>query len=264
MKYASMIARFSNSLWASTSGTMEAVYRMISGNGFKADMDDVEGKERPISYAAGSVRVIQVYGIIGRNLSLMETLCGGMDVNTIRAEAEKAVNDTNVKTIIFDFDSPGGVVHGGPELAKYIRSIEKETIAYTGGQCASMAYYLASACDVVLCSPSSSVGSVGVYMAWIDQSKRMDREGDELVIIKAGTEKAAFLDGQLNDVARETLLESANSIYEGFKAFIRAEGRTVDDKYLQGMAYNGDKALEIGLVDGLYDTIEQLIMEVVQ
>ena len=265
MKYASMIARFNNSLWAATPATMEAVFKALTGSApMKASSDDGEYDLDEMSYDVGPVRVIRCYGIIGRNLSSLEMMCGGIDVNTIRGVAEKAESDPLIQTVIFDWDSPGGVVHGIPELAAYIRGMTKQTIAWTGGMCASAGYYVASACDVVSCAASADVGSVGVYMAWIDHSKRMEREGDELIVIKAGTEKAAFLDGQLNDTARAALQESADDMYNKFKSFILASGRTIDDQYLQGMSYNGSKALEIGMVDVIHETIETLITEVLK
>ena len=77
------------------------------------------------------------------------------------------------------------------ELANKIRDLAKPTMAYTDSEMASAAYWIASAADKVVASPSSTVGSVGVYMVVADYSKAAEAQGIKMVVIKSGKFKGA-------------------------------------------------------------------------
>ena len=100
-----------------------------------------------------------------------------VDVEDVEEMLEEAHRDPEVEVIIFDFDSPGGTVTGVPELAARIRACEKRTVGWTCKQSCSASMWLMSQCDEVYVSPSSVVGSIGVYIAMLDESKALELEG---------------------------------------------------------------------------------------
>lgn len=67
-------------------------------------------------------------------------------------------------TIVFDIDSPGGDVSGVESLVAQIESRPGVTLAEISGDCASAAYWIASACDKVTAVPSALIGSIGTMM----------------------------------------------------------------------------------------------------
>ena len=66
--------------------------------------------------------------------------------------------------IIFDLDSPGGVVYGVPELAAKIRAFRntKPIYAVANSEAGSAAYWIGSAASKFYVTPSGQVGSIGV------------------------------------------------------------------------------------------------------
>jgi membrane-bound ClpP family serine protease len=82
-------------------------------------------------------------------------------------------NDPNVKAVVIDVDSPGGSVDGVAELFDQIYSARgsKPITAISNTLMASAAYWIGTAADELVVSPSGQVGSVGVYMVHDDFSK---------------------------------------------------------------------------------------------
>lgn len=260
MKYASMISRFNATIWCATEQTVKAISSLLYSAANSLPIPQGTKKEIASVEVVNRVGVIQIYGVIGRHLSDMELACGGCDVDMIRAQFDEMVDNPEIYIIALDIDSPGGSVAGVPELAQHIRNSVKPVIAWTGLQMCSAAYYIGAAASYLSMASSAISGCVGVYTAWIDSAKRMDREGDAWVIIKAGTEKACGLDGQMTEKAFAEKQEDCNATYSKFKEFV-TKTRIISDEYLQGMAYNGEKSLSIGMVDGLHDTLTDLIKE---
>jgi signal peptide peptidase SppA len=107
-------------------------------------------------------------------------------------------------------------VQGTPELAKRIfdaRGKGKQLIAVSNGCMASAAYWICSACDEIVGSPSSETGSIGVFTVHVDQSGMNEMLGLKYTLIKAGEHKAegnpweplgadaeAFIQGQVDEM----------------------------------------------------------------
>ncbi len=141
---------------------------------------------KSLAHKLNSISVISIDGIIGKHLSNMDIECGGVDLDMVATALEDAVNDPQIKTIVLYFNSPGGTTTGVKEVAQMIAEATKvkEVIGYTDTLCASAAYYLASQCTVLYCSPSSDVGSIGVYSIYFDESVSLS---NEQVLPKSGS-----------------------------------------------------------------------------
>lgn len=200
------------------------------------------------------VAVIEVHGIIGKHLSAMETECGGCDVDAIAASLDAALAAPEVTAILLDFDSPGGVVTGVPELAAKIREADrvKPVYAYTSAQCCSAAYWLAAAARKVYTAPSADLGSIGVYMALVDDTEWWSKQGYKLELIKAGEFKAMGLSGKgLTDKEREMLQADVDATYAMFVGDIRKR-RAIADSTAQGQTFMGEAAVSAFLADAIY------------
>jgi len=106
-------------------------------------------------------------------------LFGGTSITGFRAAFRQALRDPSVSAIIFDVDSPGGTIDGVPELADEIFAARgrKPMVAVANTQMASAAYWIASAADEIVVTPSGSVGSIGVLTAREDLSRATQMAG---------------------------------------------------------------------------------------
>ncbi|MFA5262363.1 MAG: S49 family peptidase [Opitutaceae bacterium] len=216
------------------------------------------------SATRSTVGVVEISGIIGKRLDSMETECGGCDLDSVEADIRNAVADPLVKSIVLYFDSPGGSVTGVPELADKIRSWTKEKpiYAYTTTMMCSAAYWLASACSGVFAAGSSDVGSIGVYMAWLDCSEMYAKEGLKLELIKAGARKGEGIEGSsLSDETRTAWQAEVDSLWQQFKSAVLIDRPGVPEPAMQGQSLMGTDAKAAGLVDEVIPDLATLISE---
>jgi signal peptide peptidase SppA len=223
----------------------------------------------PQSRAPGAVAVIPVVGII--------TQRGGVDMETseplfsaakLAAQVQMLVADENVSAIVLDVDSPGGSVFGVQEAADAIFKARgsKPIVAVANSLAASAAYWLASAADELVVTPSGLVGSVGVIAAHEDLSARLEMLGVKVTLITAGKYKAEGHPAMpLDDEAKDEMQRRVDKYYGAFVSGVaRNRGTGVDDvrdNYGGGRVFDPKEAVAIGMADRvgtLAETIDGL------
>jgi ClpP class serine protease len=125
---------------------------------------------------------------------------------------------------------------------------------------ASAAYWIGSAADRVISSPSATVGSIGVYLAIPDYSKAAEMAGIKLVVIKSGKFKGAGIEGtSLNADQVENLQASVDAIHADFKAAVSMKRKMVKADAMEGQTFSGKQAAQQGLVTGLSDSFNEAL-----
>jgi HK97 family phage prohead protease len=216
--------------------------------------------------AANGVAVIPVYGVIAQRMSMFDEISGGTSCEAISKSLRVALADETIGSVVFDIDSPGGTVTGVPELAAEIYAArgQKPLIAVANGMAASAAYWIASACDKIVVTPSGEVGSIGVYTTHQDLSAMLEKEGVKITFIQAGKYKT---DGNPYEPASESFLADAKDGVDKFYGmFTRgvAGGRDVSvEKVLsdfgQGRMLLAEDAVAAGMADEVA-TLDQVLL----
>jgi len=203
---------------------------------------------------------IPIHGVIGKNLSDLEKMCGCCDIEDVEEMLEDAVKDSTITTIVFEIDSPGGCSVGVPELANRIKSCAKNTIAFTDNEACSAAYWLGSQAKAFYATPSSTVGSIGVYIAYPDESAAYEEAGVKMDVIKAGIYKGAGIPGtSLDDKQRAMLQSEVLEIFGEFKSAVKGVREFVEDDSMEGQTFSGRKGAEAGLVTGLVMGFDEMM-----
>ena len=216
--------------------------------------------EKPTLEKFPPFAVIPVKGVIGKNLSELESLCGCCDIHDVEEMLEECERDTSIKTIILDIDSPGGTSVGVPELANRIKNCSKEVISFTGNECCSAAYWLGSQASSFYATPSSSVGSIGVYIAFPDVSEAYKMEGVKMDVIKSGAYKGAGIPGtSLDENQRKMLQQEVSDIHVDFKEAVKSVRSFVEDSSMEGQMFSGKRGAEAGLVTSLINGFDELM-----
>ena len=205
--------------------------------------------------------IVPVKGVIGANLSELESMCGCCDISDVEEMLEECERDPAIKTIILDIDSPGGTSVGVPELANRIKNSKKEVISFTASECCSAAYWIGSQANAgFYATGSSTVGSVGVYIAYPDCSEAYKMEGVRMDVIRAGAMKGAGIPGTSLDAGQRQMLQNeVNEIWADFKAAVKGVREFVDDASMEGQTFSGKKAAEAGMVTGLVNGFDELM-----
>jgi signal peptide peptidase SppA len=174
----------------------------------------------------------------------------------IRRQMNAALEDDDVKVIVFDVDSPGGEAAGCFELAEEIRASReiKPSIAVVDSLSASAGYALASAATRMVATPSSKVGSIGVVAMHIDFSGALDQAGIEITYIEApkgGMKTAGTPYRRLDKRAEAYFQDFVDAGYEDFVALI-GENRGLEDAAIretEARVFRAEEALALGLID---------------
>lgn len=260
MKYQHILQKVYHEPWLITPGAHASIVALIEsrilnaeprsereGTDYCGDKVEVEQME-----VRNGIAHIPIGGVIGRKLTGFEKGMGAVDVLDVEREINQAEDDPRVKGIILDFDSPGGMVSGTPELAERIAQVDKAIFAYTEGMMASAAYWIASACDQIYATRSADIGSIGVYIPWVDSSERYKEAGYTVKVIKSGKYKGMGYPGTPLTDDQETLLqERVNAIASEFYQQVRNARGEVDDETMQGQTFDGRESAARGLIDGI-------------
>lgn len=204
--------------------------------------------------------IVPVHGIISKNISEMESLCGCCDIHDVEEMLEECERDPSITTIILDIDSCGGTSVGVPELANRIKNSSKKVISFTSNEACSAAYWIGSQASEFYATPSSTVGSVGVYICFNDISKMFEMEGVKAEVIKSGIFKGAGLQGtSLDDNQRSMLQAEVIDIHQDFKTAVKAVRSFVEDSSMEGQCFSGKRGAEAGLITGLVNGFDELM-----
>ncbi len=149
------------------------------------------------------------------------------------------------------------------ETALLIRQLglTHNTVAFTDTLCASAGYWLASQCHRITCTYSATVGSIGVYTAWYDETKRLEKEGITLVAFYAGKYKISGIDGrELTKDEKELFQTGVDKCYADFVSAVRFLRPEIPDSSLQGQCFDsGDDAVIAGIVDEVVADFDEVV-----
>jgi HK97 family phage prohead protease len=270
-RYHRVTSAIAGAKWAILPEKLETICALIDAraNGQEATKEEIRAALQAAHSDAptetGTVAVIPVYGTISQRMSMFDEFSGGTSCEAISNQLRTALADESVSSIVFDIDSPGGTVTGVPELAAEIIAARgtKPIIAVANGMAASAAYWIASAADKIVVTPSGEVGSVGVYCTHQDVSGAMDKAGVKITFIKAGTYKAEGNPyGPLSESTEAYIQDGVDKFYDMFtSAVAQGRGVTQDEvlaKFGQGRMVMAKDAVAAGMVDEIA-TLDQVL-----
>ena len=200
------------------------------------------------------VAVIPIQGTLVQKLGTLRPYSGMTGYDGIRACFLQALNDSDVKAICLDIDSPGGEVAGCFDLADVIYASRgsKPIWAILSESAYSAAYALASAADKIIVPRTGGVGSVGVIVMHVDWSQKIKSDGLQVTIITYGDRKAESNPYEpLSDTARKAIQADIDEMGRLFVSTVsRNRGiaeRTVRDT--EAACFLGADGVQLGLAD---------------
>jgi signal peptide peptidase SppA len=201
--------------------------------------------------------VIPCEGVIGRKFDNILYSSGVTSIDIFQRLVDTAAGDDDVESILLVFDSPGGIVTGTPEAANAVAKARaiKPVIAFADGLCDSAAYWIASQADYIYATPSADVGSIGCYLAVLDESRACEMDGIKTELFKSGRFKGMGYPGTtLNDEQRTMLQAGVDRIARQFKAAVNSgRKKVIAEEVMQGQSFAVEDAKTIGLIDEITD-----------
>lgn len=210
---------------------------------------------------ANSTVIVPISGAIMKE----DADCGPIGSMTIASYINEISQIKNVATILFDIDSPGGMVDGTQTLAQAIKNSPKKTIGLVNdGMAASAAYWIASGCDELYCSQKTDVvGSIGVYVTFADFKAYYEKEGlkiHEIYSNRSSEKNKDYKDALAGNY--DGIKANLDFIADEFISAVKTNRPNINlsaGNPFKGATFYAEQALEIGLIDGIKSLNEILL-----
>lgn len=193
-----------------------------------------------------NIAVITIAGPLTKG----DQYCGPAGMKSIGEWIQSADNDPNAHAIMLNIDSPGGSVAGTEELVNIVLGTKKSIVAFVDDMAASAAYWIASACDEIICNNTTAqVGSIGVVTSFMDAQPAMEALGYKFHVITAPQ--------SINKVKMWQQLREGN--YEEYKENVL---RTFAQKFIDQVKANRPNVEESQLIADIFfakDVVGSLI-----
>lgn len=231
-------------------------YLTLRNTGMLAQVETVSADmDKPT--AVGKIGLINIHGSLTNKP--VESLCGatGTSYAGLMSQMYELV-DLGCKTIVLDISSGGGEAFNCFQTADAMRKLADDNgvylISYVQDCAASAAYALCVLSDEVVAHPQGQVGSVGVLIALMNNSKALEQAGLSRTFVTAGANKIPFdADGGFRDEFVAGLQEQVNELYGEFVDHVaKYTGLSVDEiKSTEASMFRASKALELGLINSI-------------
>ncbi len=203
---------------------------------------------------APRVNVLHLQGVISS-----QSRGSALNDRAVAPLIEKAFSKGRPSAVALVLNSPGGSPVQSSLIGARIRRLAEEkqvpVHAFVEDVAASGGYWLASAADHIWVDRCSVVGSIGVISASFGAHELIARHGVERRVHTAGKSKSMldpFRPEREEDVARLDAI--LGQIHEAFMSQVkerRGAKLPQDENLFTGEVWVGEKAVEIGLADGI-------------
>lgn len=208
-----------------------------------------------LHYQESNLGVIHISGPLTNKSTGWEAFCGGTSYESIKEDFE-ALLEAGTKTVAFMVESGGGEAYGMMDTGNYLRKLADENnvkiISYVDGLSASAAYGLTAISDEIITNKNSEIGSIGVLIRLMNDSKALEMEGYERSFISAGTQKIPFAeDGSFRKEFLDDLQYKVDVLYKDFTEYV-AEHRNLSVEAVRNTQANtflAEDAIALGLAD---------------
>ena len=206
---------------------------------------------------------IKINGVIGNAGKFKQ----GIDFSGQEEIIKKAFSLKKAIAIAITINSPGGSPVQSHLIYKFIRAQakknKKKVIVFAEDVAASGGYLIACAGDEIYANSSSIIGSIGVIYSSFGFTELIKKIGVERRVHTAGKNKSTldpFLDEKTEDIERLKTIQ-----LDLHKDFIKVVEESRSSKLnkseielFSGEFWSGNKAKELGLVDGIGNANEVL------
>src|SRR3989338_1931757 len=174
------------------------------------------------------------------------------DINYLIRQANE---DDDIKAILIEVDSHGGLPVAGEEVANALKNSTKPTVAVIRQSGLSAAYWAVSGADHIFASRNSDIGSIGVTSSYLANVGKNQKDGNDDVQLSSGKYKdAGDPDRPLTEEERQLFLRDIKIVHENFIAdvAINRDIPVIDvQKIADGSSVLGDRAKELRLIDDI-------------
>ncbi len=211
--------------------------------------------DRPLSIdGADHVAVVTAQG----NIVPGSQTLGVIGADAIAEQLRETAEQEGLRAVVLRLTTGGGSVFASEIVREEVARIRAQgipVVASMGSVAASGGYYIATAAEHIVATPTTLTGSIGVFAAFPTLEKLLERGG--VYTDGVGTTPLAGglrPDRSLAPALSDAIQQSVDQLYEGFLALVmdsRSLDRAQAEAVAEGRVFSAEKALAMGLVDEL-------------
>ena len=229
--------------------------------GMRGGIDEYPELTERWSYGRGHTKVVRISytGPIMRQAQSSGLFASRMNpVEDMHQKIRAATNDSDVRAILVEMDSPGGGVTPSDELYHALKTFkesrsDRTVLVFMRDLAASGGYYVSMAADWIIAEPTTILGSIGVIMSSINVEQLSQKVGVSDVTIKSGKNKDLLNPFQQPSEEQLALLQGMiDSMHQRFMQIV-SDSRGIPMKELteiaDGRILDAQQARQLNLVD---------------
>lgn len=214
-----------------------------------------------------TIPTLRLSGVIGQ-AGFMRS---GLSISSLNKLIDKLFADKKAPAIALIINSPGGSPTQSSLIAKKIIDLakkkNKKVLSFVEDVAASGGYWLACAGDEIYIDSNSIVGSIGVISPGFGFVDLLKKIGVERRVYTSGKSKSfldPFKEEKKEDIDR--LKKIQEQIHDNFIDYVKQRrGSKINDSKIDeifsGLFWVGQKAIDLGLADGLGSVNEIIEMK---
>ncbi|AAU03981.1 signal peptide peptidase SppA [Rickettsia typhi] len=183
---------------------------------------------------------------------------------------KKIIDNSHIKALIVNVNSPGGTVVGSEKIYNILRKIsaKKPVVVVMGTMATSGGYLISLGGDYIISHNGTITGSIGVILQTAEVTELAQKLGIKFNNFKSGAFKAVPNPTEkLTEEVRVAVMENIEDTYKFFIELV-SERRSLPieevHKLADGRVYSGRQAFKLRLVDtiGSEDTALKWLQEI--
>lgn len=210
--------------------------------------------------------IVELHGVLIDRAPYIGAFWGMTAYEGIQEQCRRLASNDDVKRIVLDINSPGGMVLGIEACANALAALadKKPMFAIANNMACSGGYWLAAIADELSITPNGEVGSIGVVVSRVSYSEMLEREGIAAHMFTAGAAKG---DGRaysiLTDSEAAETQYGIDRVYQKFAAHVAKHRGMSDDavRETDARCFSGADAIDAGLADRT-ETLEELVARI--
>ena len=199
-----------------------------------------------------NIAIITVDGAMTKKNTWINAMCGGFaSYDILFGYIDKAEKDVNVDTIVFNIDTPGGMVDGVDEIGEKIYNSKKRTITYYNNLGASAGIWAFSSSKEIYANQTAELGSIGVVLTYLEDNE----ENNQVTILSKRAENKR---GRGVEAWQEKINEIENIFYSRVTRNTGLSSEQIENGFNKGETITAQAAQELGFIQGI-TTFDKLI-----
>ena len=247
----------------------DAEQAALKKGGDDTELVDIRDYAKTISHGSGKSTVAVIGGegaiMTGKGTSGFNS-DPEMKSDDIAQAFFDAINDDDVKAIVFRVSSPGGSDTASEQILSALQAAKKANkpvVVSMGEYAASGGYWISSDASAIVANPTTLTGSIGVYGGKFAIGEGLSRYGVDLKSVHVGSDLSEMYNGgtEFTPEQRASFAKQIDETYSEFVARV-SKGRKIPEarvrEIAKGHVWTGEQAKALGLVDQLGGFYEAL------